>query len=76
MNIKKIITVILFLHTSLIAQKLEFGKVSKYELEETIHPLDSSANAAILFKKARTHFYYTEKTILSLILRVFQKDLF
>lgn len=80
MGIKKVIIVILFAHTSLIAQKLEFGKVSKYELEETIHPLDSSANAAILFKKARTHFYYTEKkgfqseTTFEIRLKIYKKE--
>lgn len=37
------------------AQKIKFGKVSKEELEEKFYPLDSSANAAILYKKRRTY---------------------
>jgi hypothetical protein len=41
------------------AQNLEFGKVSKEELLEKSHKIDSSAVAAILFKKAKTTFKYT-----------------
>ncbi len=33
------------------AQDYDFGNVSKEELEEKFHPLDSSANAAIFIKK-------------------------
>lgn len=43
------------------AQKFELGKVSIAELEEKSHPIDSSATAAILFKKARTYFSYDAK---------------
>ncbi|GGD20545.1 DUF3857 domain-containing protein [Flavobacterium orientale] len=43
------------------AQNLDFGKVSKQELTEKKHPKDTSAVAAILFKKAKTSFFYTEK---------------
>jgi hypothetical protein len=41
------------------AQNLEFGKVSKEELLEKSHKIDSSAVAAILFKKVKTTFKYT-----------------
>lgn len=40
------------------AQEFELGKVSKEELLEKTHPLDSSAAAAILYKKGRTYFDY------------------
>jgi len=43
------------------AQKIEFENITKLELEEKIHPVDSSAPAAILFKKARTTFKYNVK---------------
>lgn len=43
------------------AQKLELGKVSIAELEEKLHPIDSTAAAAILFNKARTFFTYDPK---------------
>lgn len=40
------------------AQNLEYGKVSKEELQEKVHPLDSTAAAAIIFKKAKSYFVY------------------
>jgi hypothetical protein len=82
MNIKNSILVllILLLHSSINAQKFEIGKISKYELEEKYHPIDSTANAAVLFKKARTHFYYTEKkgfqceTTFEIRLKIYKKE--
>ena len=38
------------------AQDFRLGKVSKQELEETSHPSDTSAAAAILFKRGKTYF--------------------
>lgn len=43
------------------AQKLELGKVSIAELQEKTHPKDSSATAAILFKKGEVRFEYTQE---------------
>lgn len=43
------------------AQKFELGKVSISELEQKIHPIDTSASAAILYNKARTFFGYNLK---------------
>lgn len=43
------------------AQKFELGKVTVDELREKVHPMDSSAAAAILYKKARTTFKYNDK---------------
>lgn len=40
------------------AQNFELGKVSIAELEEKVHPKDTTAVAALLFKKARTFFSY------------------
>lgn len=40
------------------AQNFELGKVSIAEIEEKVHPKDSSAVAAILYKKAKTLFNY------------------
>lgn len=42
------------------AQKLELGKVSIEELQEKVHPKDSSAVAAILFKKGKVFFEYSQ----------------
>lgn len=51
----------LFTCQSLIAQEnIKFGKVSKASLEEKFYPEDSSANAAILYKKRRTHYEYSD----------------
>lgn len=44
------------------AQDYDFGDVSKEELEEKFHPLDSSANAAILYKEEVIHFMYVKGT--------------
>ncbi|MFD2940863.1 hypothetical protein [Flavobacterium notoginsengisoli] len=43
------------------AQSYELGKVTIGELQEKIHPVDSTAPAAILFKKGKTVFTYDEK---------------
>lgn len=42
------------------AQNYELGKVTIAELNEKVHPKDSSATAAILFKKGRTYFGYNK----------------
>ncbi|MCF6133323.1 DUF3857 domain-containing protein [Flavobacterium wongokense] len=44
-----------------VGQKLILGKVTKAELLEKQHKTDTSAAAAIIFKKARTEFTYTEQ---------------
>ncbi|MCV2487461.1 DUF3857 domain-containing protein [Flavobacterium sp. SH_e] len=44
------------------AQNYELGKVTIAELKENVHPKDSSAPAAILFKKGRTYFTYDRNT--------------
>jgi hypothetical protein len=49
------------------AQKFELGKVTSEELKQKSHPLDSSASAAVLYKKARTTFKYNEKNGFSTI---------
>lgn len=41
------------------AQKYELGKVTLEELNEKVHPKDSSAVAAILFKKGDVQFEYS-----------------
>lgn len=60
MNLKTIILYSLFMLFSLCIQSQNFdlGKVSVLELQEKVHPKDSSAVAAILFKKGRTFFTY------------------
>ena len=42
------------------AQEYKLGKVSIAELEQKLHPKDSSAVAAILFKKGQSRFEFTQ----------------
>jgi hypothetical protein len=41
-------------------QNFKFGKVSKEELQEKNHSIDSSASAAVLFRYENISFFYTE----------------
>lgn len=60
--IKATITLFLFFFiTKSNSQNFELGKVSTKELLEKFHPEDTTANAAILTKKARTFFSYNLK---------------
>jgi hypothetical protein len=54
--------VLIFNSLQIKAQNYELGKVTVAELEEKVHPKDSSAPAAILFKKAKTFFTYNIKS--------------
>lgn len=40
------------------AQDFKFGKVSKQELEEKVHPIDADAAAAVLYRKHNVVFEY------------------
>lgn len=42
------------------AQDHKFGKVSKEELQEQMYPKDSAATAAVLFRKKRIRFNYSQ----------------
>lgn len=75
-----LIILILSLTFKIHAQNFELGEVTKAELEEKKHPLDSSASAAILFKKAKTIFKYkTNKgfvsyTDFSIKVKIYKKE--
>ena len=68
-----ILTITLFVVQQNYAQKIKFGKVSKQELEEKIYPLDSSANAAILYKKRRTFYEYSGDKGWELVTKVHER---
>jgi transglutaminase-like putative cysteine protease len=56
-------SILLFVTTffsNLNAQNFELGKVSVAELQEKSHPKDTSAVAAILFKKGKTSYDYSK----------------
>lgn len=62
------------------SQKYDLGDVTKEELSEKSHPKDSSAVAAVLFKKTKTVFKYsTEKgfvanTEFSVKIKIYRKE--
>ena len=49
---------LLALFSNVHAQEFELGKVSMSELQEKVHPKDTSAVAAFLFQKGKTYFAY------------------
>jgi len=56
MKLIKYTLFIFILSFSASAQEFKLGKVSRQELEEKFHPADTSAAAAILYKKGKTYF--------------------
>jgi hypothetical protein len=62
------------------AQEFKLGKVSIAELQEKSHPKDSSAVAAILFKKGETRFEYSDDvgftvvTEVSMRIKIYKKE--
>jgi hypothetical protein len=61
--IRRVVILLIVLSFTIIgkAQDFQLGKVTVQELQEKQHPKDTSAVAAVLFKKARTFFTYTVK---------------
>ncbi len=58
---------------SLQAQDLRYGKVSKEEIEETAHPLEPEADAAILFRDTYVHFDYFRNQGFNIITEVVER---
>lgn len=52
------LSLLLLFITNVTAQEFKLGKVSIAELEQKVHPKDSSAAAAILYKKGKTRIEY------------------
>ncbi|HSD08092.1 DUF3857 domain-containing protein [Flavobacterium sp.] len=55
-----ILLLLLLLYPKINAQEFKLGKVSIAELEQKVHPKDSAAVAAILFKKGETRFEFSQ----------------
>jgi len=55
------------------AQNYKFGKVSKEELEESVHPLDSTAEAAYLYSKRRTSYNFTKNEGFQIVNEIHQR---
>ncbi len=70
---------ILFCYT-INAQEFKLGKVSIAELEQKAHPKDTSAVAAILFKKGVTSFEFSQEngfevqTEVTMRIKIYKKD--
>ena len=61
--------------TKSIAQNFELGKVTIAELQEKKHPKDSTANAAILFKKGEVYFEdLTTITRVRIKIKIYKKE--
>lgn len=59
--IKKISFLLFVLfHINIFSQDYKFGKVSKEELEEKFHPIDSTAEAAYLYNYRRSYFDFNQ----------------
>ncbi|NJM79974.1 MAG: DUF3857 domain-containing protein [Flavobacterium sp.] len=56
LNTLKIILFTTLFTVNVFSQKYELGEVTIDELKEKVHPIDSSAVAAVLFKKGETRF--------------------
>jgi hypothetical protein len=52
------LSILLLFLSEVTAQEFKLGKVSIAELEQKVHPKDSSAAAAILYKKGKTRIEY------------------
>ena len=70
---KKVLFVFLLGLQLVNAQKYELGEVTKAELEEKKHPIDSSATAAILFNLGKTSLEYSENAGFKVVTEVTTK---
>jgi transglutaminase-like putative cysteine protease len=72
--------IVLFFISKATAQEFKLGKVSVAELEQKVHPKDSSAAAAILYKKGRTRIEYDQNdgfitiTDVETRIKIYKKD--
>ena len=57
---KTALILFVFIQTITFSQDYKFGKVSKEELEEKFHPIDSTAEAAYLFNYRRSYFDFNQ----------------
>lgn len=74
------IIIVLLICSNSYGQKYEMGKVSIKELQEKAHSSDTSAVAAVLYKKGKTVFEYSEKdgftisTNLEMRVKIYKKE--
>lgn len=77
---KKLSLILLFFTHLTFAQNYELGKVTVDELKQKAHPKDTSAVAAVLFKKGKTTFRYFDGkdfisyTEFSIKIKIYKKE--
>lgn len=77
---RKLFLLVLFFVAQSYAQKYELGKVTIEELKEKVHPKDTTASAAILFKTGETRFNldpdgnWTYRTEIKCKIKIYKKD--
>lgn len=68
-----LVIILLFSIVSTQAQDLKFGKISKEELEEKVYTKDSSASAAVLYRKVNILYDYTPSSGFQVITNVHER---
>lgn len=74
------LSILLLLVSKVTAQEFKLGKVSVAELEQKVHPKDSSAAAAILYKRGRSRIEYDQSdgfitvTDVEARIKIYKKD--
>lgn len=58
---------------NIIAQNYSFGKVSKAEIEQTAHPIEPEANAAIIYREVKARFEQSESKGFYIVTDVFER---
>jgi hypothetical protein len=72
--IKKIVfTLFVFIQLATFSQDYDFGKVSKEELQEKFYPLDSTADAAYLYRERKTTYSYDKEIGFNVITDVYER---
>ncbi|MDT0689109.1 transglutaminase domain-containing protein [Salegentibacter sp. F188] len=64
---------VIFAQNLIFSQDYRFGKVSEEEVLEKAYPLDSTANAAILFKSQKTYYELHQNTGFTLVTDVYER---
>ncbi|MBF6608512.1 MAG: DUF3857 domain-containing protein [Flavobacterium sp.] len=76
----KLVVFLFFFTIGAMAQDYRMGKVSKAELEEKMHPSDTSAPAAVLYKKSDVYFtvnnegYWNVVTETEMRIKIYKKE--
>ncbi|WP_062056167.1 DUF3857 domain-containing protein [Aquimarina longa] len=73
-NLKKLIFSLIFIiSVNCFAQEYKFGKVSKEALLESSYPLDSTANAAVLYESRKIDYQYNKESGFNLVTEVVRR---